>query len=40
VLGDPKQIGTSLIVLIVSVLAIAAVLFASGRSEMRRMTAA
>ena len=40
VLGDPKQIGTSLIVLVVSVLSIAALLFASGRGEMRRMTAA
>ncbi|MFM5931140.1 MAG: MFS transporter [Novosphingobium sp.] len=40
VLGDPKQIGTSLIVLIVSVLSVAALLFAQGRGEMRRMTAA
>lgn len=40
VLGDPKQIGISLIVLVVSVLSLAAVLFAQGRGEMRRMTAA
>jgi MFS family permease len=39
VLGDPKQIGTSLIVLVVSVLSVAALLFGLGRAGMRRMVA-
>ncbi len=39
VLGDPKQIGTSLILLVVSVLTIAAIFFAQGRADMRRLVA-
>ena len=38
VLGDPRQVGTSLIALIVVALAIAALLFAQGRADMRRLT--
>ncbi len=37
VLGDPKQIGTSLILLVSSVLTVAALLFAQGRKGMRAM---
>ena len=37
VLGDPRQVGTSLVLLVASVLSIAAVLLAQGRAEMRRM---
>lgn len=37
VLGDPKQVGTSLIVLVVSVLSISILLFVQGRAELRRM---
>lgn len=40
VLGDPKQVGTSLIVLVATVLSLAALLIAQARAEMRRMTAA
>jgi sugar phosphate permease len=39
VLGDPKQIGTSLILLVVTVLTIAALMFAQGRADMRRLVA-
>lgn len=39
VLGDPKKIGTSLVLLIAIVLTIAGLLFAQGRAEMRRMVA-
>ncbi len=39
VLGDPMQIGTSLILLVVSVLSLAAVLMATGRADMRRLVA-
>ncbi|MCB2059675.1 MAG: MFS transporter [Novosphingobium sp.] len=37
VLGDPQKLGTSLILLIVVVLTIAAILFATGRASMRRL---
>ena len=39
VLGDPKQIGTSLILLVSTVLTIAAIFFALGRADMRRLVA-
>ncbi|MCB2078263.1 MAG: MFS transporter [Novosphingobium sp.] len=39
VLGDPQKIGTSLILLIVIVLTIAAILFGMGRASMRRLVA-
>ena len=38
VLGDPARVGTSLVILVVVALAIAALLFAQGRAEMRRLT--
>lgn len=37
VLGDPMRIGTSLILLIVSVLSLAVVLMAAGRADLRRL---
>lgn len=37
VLGDPMQLGTSLIVLVASVITIAAILMALGRADMRRL---
>ncbi|MBU6267271.1 MAG: MFS transporter [Sphingomonadales bacterium] len=39
VLGDPKQVGTSLVLLVAIVLSLAAVLLALGRAEMRAMVA-
>jgi MFS family permease len=40
VLGDPMKVGTSLILLIVTLLSIAAILFAQGRPGMRELVAA
>jgi MFS family permease len=40
VLGDPMKVGTSLILLVVSLLSIAAILFAQGRPGMRVLVAA
>jgi len=37
VLGDPRQVGNSLIILAASVLSLAALLFALGRADMRRL---
>jgi len=38
VLGDPAKVGTSLVILVVVALAVAALLFAMGRAEMRRLS--
>lgn len=40
VLGDPMKVGTSLVLLVVIVLSIAAILFAQGRAGMRNLVAA
>ena len=37
VLGDPMRLGTSLIVLVASVITISAILMALGRADMRRL---
>lgn len=39
ILGDPMKLGTSLIILIVGFLSIAAILFQTGRAELRRLAA-
>jgi hypothetical protein len=40
VLGDPMKVGTSLILLVIVLLSIAAILFAQGRAGMRALVAA